>query len=83
MSEGTSGVLVSILMVASIVIIMVVGTFCIKDKVYQEIEKTGQIRIYDDLYKCEFVGKYVTEERFIPSTVTMEDLPKEIQDKLK
>ena len=76
MSEGTSGVLVSILMVASIVIIMVVGTFCIKDKVYQEIEKTGQIRIYDDLYKCEYAGKYVTEEKFIPREIN--ELPKEL-----
>ena len=83
MSEGTAGTLVSLFIVGSIIMIMVVGAFCVKDKVYQEIEKTGQIRIYDDLYKCEYAGKYVSEERFIPSTVTMEDLPKEIQDKLK
>ena len=81
MSEGTSGVLVSILMVASIVIIMVVGTFCIKDKVYQEIEKTGQIRIYDDLYKCEYAGKYVTEEKFIPREIN--ELPKELTKWMK
>ena len=83
MSEGTAGTLVSLFIVGSIIMIMVVGAFCVKDKVYQEIEKTGQIRIYDDLYKCELQGRYVSEERFIPSTVTMEDLPKEIQDKLK
>ena len=76
MSEGTSGVLISLSIIASIIILFVTGTFCIKDKVYQEIEKTGQIRIYDDLYKCEYAGKYVTEEKFIPKEIN--ELPKEL-----
>lgn len=76
MSEKVAGTLVSFFIVFSIIIFMVVGTFCVKDKVYQEIEKTGQIRIYDDLYKCEYAGKYITEEKFIPKEIN--ELPKEL-----
>ena len=45
--------------------------------------KDGELRLFDNQYSCQMTGKYVSEERFIPSTVFMEDLPKEIQDKLK
>ena len=45
--------------------------------------KRGELRLFDNQYSCQMTGKYVSEERFIPSTVTVEDLPKEIQDKLK
>lgn len=78
MSEGTAGTLVSLFIVGSIIMIMVVGAFCVKDKVYQEIEKTGQIRIYDDLYKCEYAGKYIMEEKFIPKEIN--ELPKELKN---
>ena len=76
MSAGTAGTLVSVLMVGCLLILGVVGSFCIKDKIYQQIEKTGEIRIYDDLYKCEYAGKYVTEEKFIPKEIN--ELPKEL-----
>ena len=76
MTEGTAGTLVSLLMVGCLLILGFVGAFCVKDKVYQQIEKTGQIRIYDDLYKCEYAGKYVTEEKFIPKEIN--ELPKEL-----
>ena len=45
--------------------------------------KRGKLRLFDNQYSCQMTGRYVSDERFIPSTVTMEDLPKEIQDKLK
>ena len=78
MSEGTAGTLVSILMVGCLLTLGFVGSFCIKDKIYQKIEKTGEIRIYDDLYKCEYAGKYVTEEKFIPKDT--DELPKELRE---
>ena len=43
----------------------------------------GELRLFDNQYSCQMTGRYVSDERFIPSTVTVEDLPKEIQKKLK
>lgn len=45
--------------------------------------KQGELRLFDNQYSCQMTGRYVSDERFIPSTVTVEDLPKEIQKKLK
>lgn len=43
----------------------------------------GELRLFDNQYSCQMTGRYVSDERFIPSTVTVEDLPKEIQEKIK
>lgn len=45
--------------------------------------KDGELRLFDNQYSCQMTGKYVSDERFVPSTVTVDDLPKEIQEKLK
>lgn len=45
--------------------------------------KHGELRLFDNQYSCQMTGRYVSDERFIPSTVTVEDLPKEIQEKIK
>lgn len=45
--------------------------------------KQGKLRLFDNQYSCQMTGRYVSDERFIPSTVTVEDLPKEIQEKIK
>ena len=38
--------------------------------------KAGTVRVYDEEYKCEYVGKYISEEKFIP--VVIDELPKEL-----
>ena len=45
--------------------------------------KQGELRLFDNQYSCQMTGRYISDERFIPSTVTVEDLPKEIQEKIK
>lgn len=45
--------------------------------------RRGELRLFDNQYSCQMTGRYVSDERFIPSTVTVEDLPKEIQEKIK
>ena len=45
--------------------------------------KDGELRLFDNQYSCQMTGKYVSDERFIPSTVTVDDLPKDVQNKLK
>lgn len=45
--------------------------------------KRGELRLFDKQYSCQMTGKYVSDERFIPSTVTVDDLPKDVQNKLK
>ena len=49
----------------------------------EEDLKQGELRLFDNQYSCQMTGRYVSDERFIPSTVTVEDLPKEIQEKIK
>lgn len=45
--------------------------------------KDGELRLFDNQYSCQMTGKYVSDERFIPNEITVNDLPKEIQEKLK
>lgn len=49
----------------------------------EEDLKQGELRLFDNQYSCQMTGRYVSDERFIPSTVTVEDLPKGIQEKIK
>ena len=49
----------------------------------EEDLKQGELRLFDNQYSCQMTGRYVSDERFIQSTVTVEDLPKEIQEKIK
>lgn len=45
--------------------------------------KRGELRLFDIQYSCQMTGKYVSDERFIPNEVTLDKLPKDIQQKLK
>ena len=45
--------------------------------------KTGAIRVYDKRYICDYVGTYVSDERFIPKEVTIDILPDDIKKQLK
>ena len=45
--------------------------------------KTGAIRVYDKRYVCEYVGTYVSDERFVPKEVTLDILPDDIKKQLK
>lgn len=45
--------------------------------------KDGELRLFDNQYSCQMTGKYVSEERLVPMEITIDKLPKDIQQKLK
>ena len=45
--------------------------------------KDGELRLFDNQYSCQMTGKYVSDERFIPNEITLDNLPKDVQNKLK
>jgi len=45
--------------------------------------KRGELRLFDNQYSCQMTGKYIYDERFIPTEITIDKLPKDIQQKLK
>ncbi len=77
MKESTAGTIAGLFGILTFGILLFVASAITQEKLYKQVS-TGEVQFWDEVYTCEFKGKYVDEKRFIPSTVTMEDLPKEI-----
>jgi len=82
MKESTAGTIAGLFGILTFGILLFAASATTQEKLYKQV-RAGEVQFWDEVYTCEFKGKYVDEKRFIPSTVTMENLPKEIQDKLK
>ena len=72
------------------VIAFLITTICLcgltsyttKLSIEQEL-KRGELRLFDNRYICDYVGRYISDERFIPKEVTLDILPEDIRKQLK
>ena len=70
----------SIVVVAMLAFIMFMANVTFNESMLKRL-KAGTVRVYDEEYKCEYVGKYINEEKFIP--VEISELPKELTKWMK
>lgn len=79
--EKRDNALILILYLITTLILCVVSYNQALMKIENEL-KTGAIRVYDKRYICDYVGTYVSDERFIPKEVTIDILPDDIKKQL-
>lgn len=80
--EKRDNAIILILYLITTLILCVVSYNQALMKIENEL-KTGAIRVYDKRYICDYVGTYVSDERFIPKEVTIDILPDDIKKQLK
>lgn len=80
--EKRDNALILILYLITTLVLCVVSYNQALMKIENEL-KTGAIRVYDKRYICDYVGIYVSDERFIPKEVTIDILPDDIKKQLK
>lgn len=68
-------IITSIVVLLTLLFIIFISSTAFNEAMLKKL-KTGTVRVYDEEYKCEYVGKYISEERFIPVEIT--ELPKEL-----
>ena len=76
MSEVTAGTIASLCGVSIFGILLFVASASTKEGLYNQVKK-GEVQFWDEVYTCEYKGKYVDEKRFIPATI--ETLPAELE----
>lgn len=79
--EKRDNALILILYLITTLILCVVSYNQALMKIENEL-KTGAIRVYDKRYICDYVGTYVSDERFIPKEITTDILPDDIKKQL-
>lgn len=62
----------SIVVIATLAFVIFMSNVTFNEAILKRL-KAGTIRVYDEEYKCEYVGKYINEEKFIP--VVIDELP--------
>ena len=76
MSEVTAGTIASLCGVAVFGILLFAASATTQEKLYKQV-KNGEVQFWDEVYTCEYKGKYVDEKRFVPATI--ETIPAELE----
>lgn len=71
-----------ILFLITAVLLCCFTSYTVRLSIEQQL-KRGDLRLFDNQYSCQMTGKYVSEERLVPMEITIDKLPKDIQQKLK
>ena len=76
MSEVTAGTIASLCGISIFGFLLFAASATTQEKLYNQV-KSGQVQFWDEVYTCEYKGKYVNEKRFVPATI--ETIPAELE----